>query len=271
MRWKRTLSGRRSGDLLPLKKGERKGKSVAAGGSNQRVTYTASIERIVDHPAATRSLMLRLPAGAGFRFTPGQFISIAIPLPHETRVRPYSLASSPEDDGPLEIVFNLVPGGAGSEYLFNRKAGDELNFTGPFGLFTLDRGPEIETIFAAEGTAIAPIRPMIRRALAQTSSTPLRLFHAATTREELLYAAEFEAAASRCTNFSFEPIVAEPPAAWSGRCGQLMEHVKGLFVDGDRRRDRAFYLCGVGKPVIDLRDLLRQAGYARRAVQYERW
>ncbi|HEV3112062.1 MAG TPA: FAD-dependent oxidoreductase [Candidatus Binataceae bacterium] len=244
---------------------------MAAGGTNQRVKYTATIERIVEHNEDTRSLLLSLPERTAFRFTPGQFISVAIPLSNETRVRPYTLASSPEDDGPLEIVFNLVPGGAGSEYLFRLKVGDRLNFTGPFGLFTLDRAPEVETIFAAEGTAIAPIRPMLRRALARPSPVALKLFHAAGTRSELLYSAEFEAAANRCANFTFEPILAQPPPAWSGRCGQLLEHIQGLFVDGDQGRDRAFYLCGVGKPVIDLRDLLRKAGYARRAVQYERW
>jgi ferredoxin-NADP reductase len=237
----------------------------------ERVTYTATIERIVDHAEDTRSLFLRLPAGTAFTFTPGQFISMAIPLPTETRVRPYTIASSPEDDGPLEIVFNLVPGGAGSEYLFRRQVGDQLNFTGPFGLFTLDRAPEVETVFAAEGTAIAPIRPMLRRALAQPSGGPLKLYHAAPTHRELLYSAEFEAAANRCANFIYEPILAQPPAGWTGRCGRLVEHIQALFVDGDHRRDRAFYLCGVGNGVIQLRDLLRKAGYARRAVQYERW
>jgi ferredoxin-NADP reductase len=244
---------------------------MAASGANQRIIYIATIDRIVEHAEDTRSLFLRLPAQTAFSFTPGQFISITIPLPDENRVRPYTLASSPEDDGPLEIVFNLVPGGAGSQYLFRRKVGDRLTFTGPFGLFTLDRPPEIETIFAAEGTAIAPIRPMIRRALAHPTSVPLKLFHAAPTRGELLYAAEFEAAAARCKNFSFEPIRAQPPAGWNGGCGQLYEHIQGFFVDADERRDRAFYLCGVGQGVIDLRDLLRKSGYARRAVQYERW
>ncbi len=238
---------------------------------NQRVTYTATIETIVEHSEDTRSLFLQLSAETRFSFTPGQFISIAIPLPNETRVRPYTLASSPEDGGPLEIVFNLVAGGAASEYLFRRRVGDRLSFTGPFGLFTLDRTPEIETIFAAEGTAIAPIRPMLRRALANAGSTPMRLFHAARTRRELLYAAEFEAAASRCPNFSFEPILAQPPAGWTGRSGDLREHIESIFVNGDDNRGRAFYLCGVGQGVIDLRDLLRKAGYPRRAVQYERW
>ncbi len=40
---------------------------------------------------------------------------------------------------------------------------------------------------------------------------------------------------------------------------------------GDSDRSRQFYLCGVGKGVITLRNLLRGAGYERRAVHYEQW
>jgi ferredoxin-NADP reductase len=244
---------------------------LATSAANQRVTYSARIERIVEHGAEVRSLFLRLPEDTPFSFMPGQFISLAIPLPNETRVRPYTLASNPEDNGPLEIVFNLVPGGAGSHYLFERKVGDHLTFTGPFGLFTFDRAPDVETIFAAEGTAIAPIRPMIKRALSQQSAAPLRLFYATHSRAEMLYAAEFEAAAKQFAHFSFEPIASHPPTGWNGRHGTLIEHLEALYVIADERRDRAFYLCGVGHSVIDQRDLLRKAGYARRAVQYERW
>jgi propane monooxygenase reductase component len=239
--------------------------------AGERVTYSARIERIVEHTEELRSLFLRLPEETRFGFTPGQFISVSIPLANEVRVRPYTLASSPEDDGPLEIVFNLVPGGAASHYLFAREVGDRIDFTGPFGLFTLDRAPDIETIFAAEGTAIAPIRPMLRRALAQPSAAPLTLFYAARSPREMLYVPEFEQAASRFPHFSFEPIPEAPPAGWPGLSGGLIDHLKRRFVDGDQRRDRGFYLCGVGQSVIDQRDLLRKAGYARRAVQYERW
>ena len=243
---------------------------MAVGIGGQRITYSATIERIVEHTADARSLFLRLPADTRFTFTPGQFISVSIPLPNETRVRPYTLACSPDDDGPLEIIFNLVPGGAGSEYLFRRRVGDRIQFTGPFGLFTLDRAPAVETIFAAEGTAIAPIRPMVRRALSRPGPA-LKLFHAAREEQELFYFGEFEAAAKRCANFTFEPILERAGAQWSGRRGRLFDRIRELFVDADQGRDRAFYICGIGRPVIELRDLLRQAGYARRAVQYERW
>jgi NAD(P)H-flavin reductase len=244
---------------------------VAVSGTNERVTYLATIERIVEHNTDTRSLFLRLPQDTLFRFTPGQFISVAIPLSNETRIRPYTIASSPEDEGPLEIVFNLVTGGAGSEYLFRRGIGDQLGFTGPFGLFTLERPPEVETIFAAIETAVAPIRPMLRRALAASGSAPMKLFYAAPDRKRLLYTQEFEAAAKVHSNFTFEPVLEQQSVGSAGHNSRLFDRMQSLFVHGDQRRERAFYLCGVGQPVLDLRDLLRQAGYARRAVQYERW
>src|ERR1700687_2254668 len=101
----------------------------------QRPVLRARVERIYDHCADTRSLFLRMTAGALPRFLPGMFISIAIPLAGDPRVRPYTIASSPEDGEPFEICFNRVRGGAGAAWLFDRVAGDELNFTGPFGAF----------------------------------------------------------------------------------------------------------------------------------------
>jgi phenol hydroxylase P5 protein len=244
----------------------------AGGGSTRRAAYTARIERIFDHTADTRSLFLRIADSAGFNFIPGQFISIVLPLGDGVRVRPYSIASSPEDGQPLEICLNLVPGGAGSRYLFSLGIGDRLSFTGPFGRFTLDRAPDVETVFIAESTAIAPIRPMLRRALADRHHPPLSLHHAAPTEEGLLYRREFEESVAGDSRFSFEPILIDPPPpGWTGPRGRLIDHVERLYVKGDNDRSRRFYICGVGQPVFDLRDLLRGAGYERRAVQYERW
>src|ERR1700676_1173548 len=148
----------------------------------QRPALSARVERIYDHCADTRSLFLKMTAGALPRFLPGMFISIAIPLADDPRVRPYTIASSPENGEPFEICFNRVPGGAGATWLFDRVAGDELNFTGPFGAFTLERAPAAEAILIAEGTAIAPIRPILRRAIAGAPTHPIRLLYAADRR-----------------------------------------------------------------------------------------
>ena len=205
------------------------------------------------------------------RCLPGMFISIAIPLADETRIRPYTIASTPEDGEPFEICFNRVPNGPGASWLFERRVDDELNFTGPFGAFTLERAPNSETVFIADGTAIAPIRPMIRRAIATASPTQsLRLLYAADHAEHLLYSAEFEALGASHRNFIYESMIAggDDPA---GLYSRLLDEVRRRWVEAEGDRSRHFYLCGVGKGVIALRDLLRGAGYDRRAVRYEQW
>jgi ferredoxin-NADP reductase len=238
-----------------------------AQGARARQVYRARIERIFDHCSDTRSLFLRMLDGTSFRFVPGQFISISIPLPNETRVRPYTIASSPEDGQPLEICFNLVPDGEGVRYLFARRVGDDLSFTGPFGAFTIERVPSAEVVFIAEDTAIAPIRPMLRRALADPSHTKLHLLYAADSTEHLLYRHEIERWARDDSRFTFETLVASAGDLHS----RLHEEVERRWVKTDADRTRHFYVCGIGKGVLALRDLLRGAGYERRAVHYEQW
>jgi ferredoxin-NADP reductase len=216
---------------------------------------TGRVESLVDHGADTRSLFLRLDAPLAFR--PGQFISCLLPLDGETN-RPYSIASAPEEPERLELLFNLVPGGRGSRYLFDLRPGAELRFTGPWGTFVCDQAPDAEVVFIAEGAVIAPIRPMLHRALATGRDHGVRLLHAT---DHPLYAAELAMAAGRDRRLSVDRI---PRAT-------LETEVRRRWVDADADRSRHFFVCGIGPIVPRLRDLLRGAGYERRAVQYEKW
>ena len=235
--------------------------------SSKRTTLNARVEKVFDHASDTRSLFLSLTSGKHLRFVPGQFISVTIPLGDETRSRPYSIASDPEDRGPFEICFNRVEGGRGVNWLFERSIGDTIDFSGPFGTFTIDRAPEAELGFIAEGTAIAPIRPMLKRALALSSTQEIHLIYAAPDREHILYAAELDKIAKTAPNFSYEPVIAPAEKIYD----RLFELAQARWVTGDADRTRHLYICGVGKGVIRLRDLLRGAGYERRAVHYEQW
>ena len=220
--------------------------------------HEARLERIVDHGADTRSLFLRL--GAPLAFRPGQFVSCLLAVDGGI-IRPYSIASDPEEAERLELLLNLVPGGPGSHYLFGLAPGAPVRFTGPWGTFVLDRAPAAEAVFIAEGSGIAPIRPMLRRALASGPTHPLRLLYATASAEHVVYRAELEAMARTDPAFHFERV---PAAA-------LEADVQRRYVDADADRSRRFFICGVGGIVPALRDLLRRSGYERRAVQYEKW
>ena len=210
------------------------------------------LESLVDHSPRTRSLFIRLPPGEGLTFRPGQFVSCPLPI----GIRPYSIASDPEQPELLELCLDRVPGGAGSAHLFDLAPGATLRFTGPWGTFTLDRAPAAETVFLADETGLAPIRPMLHRALA-TATHPVQLLHAGAP----LWRAELERLAVDHPRFAFTPLPAGTLADAAGR----------RFVAADADRTRHFFVCGVGPLVPQLRDLLRRSGYERRAVQYEKW
>src|SRR5258707_6545667 len=233
----------------------------------KRSTLNARVERIFDHAPDMRSLFLSLTSGKHLRFVPGQFISITIPLGDETRSRPYSIASDPEDRGPFEICFNRVKGGRGVEWLFERRVGDSIDFSGPFGTFTLQGAQEAETAFIAEGTAIAPIRPMLKQAVAASPSARIHLIYAAPDREHILYAAELDGLVRTAPNFSYEPVIVPANQIYD----RLLEMAQARWITADADRTRHFYICGVGKGAIRLRDLLRGDSSERRAVHYEQW
>ncbi|MGE0680821.1 MAG: ferredoxin--NADP reductase [Candidatus Binatia bacterium] len=246
--------------------------SPAKGGDrSSRTAYEAVVECVLEHNKDTRSLFLRLPAEQSLVFTPGQFLSLLLPISEQIRTRAYSIASDPEDGNLLEICFNLVPGGLGSQYLFECKRGEVLRFTGPWGTFVFGQPPQEECVFIADGVGIAPIRPMVKRALSLETGRPIRLLYSARRKEDFLYWAELQTLERHYPQFSFEPLLFEPPAQWRGLAGALVETVERKYICADDERIRHFYICGVGGQVTAIRDLLRQAGYLRRAVQYEKW
>jgi ferredoxin-NADP reductase len=219
------------------------------------VEQEGRVARVVEHTPDTRSLFLRAPR-LGHR--PGQFVSCLLSIDGETLIRPYSIASDPEDDD-LEICLDRVPGGRGSAWLLGLAPGATVRFTGPWGTFVLDRAPDAEAVFVADGTGIAPIRPMVRRALATATRHPVRLLHGADG--PALYGDEMARLARDHPSFRVETV---PRAT-------LADAVARRWVDADADRTRRFFVCGVGAIVPTLRDLLRGAGYERRAVQYEKW
>jgi ferredoxin-NADP reductase len=220
--------------------------------------HQGTVTRVVDHAPGVRSLHLAL--AAPLRHLPGQFISCALPSGEQTLTRAYTIASHPADPLAIEIVFNLVPGGLGSTSLFGLTIGDVVHFTGPWGTFTLDTQPDAETIFVADGICIAPIRPMLARACA-TGTHPIHLLYGTGPNAPLLYQAELRALADRHARFTWSAV----------DTARLEAEVSAAFVAADEDRRRHFFVCAIGDRLRRLRRLIRDAGYDRHALHFERW
>jgi len=219
------------------------------------VEHTARLERVLEHGPASRSLFLRL--ATPLHFLPGQFISCLLPVGDAVLTRPYSIASDPESPELLELVVDLVPDGPGSHHLFSLTPGAAIRYTGPWGTFTLEEAPSAETVFIADGSGIAPIRPMLHRALA-TAVRPVTLLHGRPEGAPLLFAAELSTPHPGYT-------------LYTPRSSELLAETERRYLAADTERGRQFYVCGVGAIVHTLRDRLRAGGYPRHAVRYEKW
>jgi ferredoxin-NADP reductase len=93
-------------------------------------------------------------------FQPGD--CCAIFNPHGVS-RPYSVSSG-IDEPHLRFVVRLIPGGAVSEWLATRSAGDEIELSAPFGWFRPGFGgePGDPSVLIATGTGIAPFLSALR-------------------------------------------------------------------------------------------------------------
>lgn len=89
----------------------------------------------------------------GMEFIPGDCVAI---YTDGDKSRPYSIASGSQEDA-LQFVIRMMDGGEVSPWLMDRKPGDSIRISPPFGWFRpgQDIG-EAPFIFLATGTGIAP-------------------------------------------------------------------------------------------------------------------
>ncbi len=109
-----------------------------------------------------RHLVVKLVEPASIKFFPGQYVDFAVPGTDETRS--FSMANiSTLENGQLEFVIKVYPEGLFSNFLDTRvAAGDRLDVTGPFGVFTLRDNPGADLVFVGGGAGMAPILALLR-------------------------------------------------------------------------------------------------------------
>ncbi len=199
-----------------------------------------------------------------FRFTPGQFVSIKEEVAGKEVTRAYSIASPP-DGNRFALCLNRVPEGLVSPRLFALEPGEHVEVQEPLGYFTL-RHPERPAVFVATGTGIAPFRSILLAAL--PGSAPITLLFGARHVHGLLYREEFESLARRHAHFRFIPTVTRPDEAWQGGAGRVQAHLDEALAD---HAAPDVYICGLKEMVDDVRALLKQRGFDRRQIIYEKY
>ncbi|MBX3328917.1 MAG: hypothetical protein KF722_00835 [Nitrospira sp.] len=219
----------------------------------------AKVSRIRNLTHDVRELELTLYEPEGISFKAGQFISFDISkegYPYPV-TRPYSIASPSSISDRVLLLFNLVPGGPGSTYLFSLREGDPVRFKGPTGSFTLREDPTKRMLFVATGTGIAPFRSMILSQLERDGTQPLILFWGVRSERDLYYQDEFKDLADRYPQFSFVMTLSQPGPEWIGVRGRVSSLVQERVASV---QDLAVYLCGNGNMIKDVTASIQRKG-----------
>ena len=213
-----------------------------------------------------RHFVFGVPSVDQLHFKPGQFVSFTETLMGKKITRPYSIASQPRGNQ-FELCLNRVQEGIFSPYLFDLKPGDSVEMGAPLGFFVV-RNPAREAIFIATGTGIAPFRGMAPDYLSHPQAKQLTLLFGVRHENTIYYRDEFEDLAKRHPNFRFWPTLSRPDTTWTGRTGHIQIHLMEAIGD---RRDLDVYICGLKAMVDDVRAILKEMGFDRKQIIFEKY
>ena len=174
------------------------------------------------------------------------------------------MAAPRTPSGELTLIFDRVPDGVGSNYLYTLKPGDNTQLSGPYGNFTLPMSLDRELILIARYTGLVPIRCMLKHLYAQRQTATILLVTVAPAENELLFHQELITMAMTHPGFRYLPLV----AAGGGQQGVdlTLSMLRPLI---DNAPKVIPMLCGIKGFVRPLRSYFVEAGYDRKEVKTE--
>jgi propane monooxygenase reductase subunit len=220
--------------------------------------------------ALTHDIYRMVLSGPELTFKPGQYVDIKIPGTEE--VRSFSMANIPSDPpGELEFMIKVYPDGKFSSLLSSGslKEGDEVQVTGPYGVFTLRKNSDRPLLFIGGGAGMAPILALLRSLAERGESRPAVYYYGARGPRDLFHQDELAELEQRLPSFRFVPALSEcDEEDWSGE--------RGLITDVVVRSEPEIsevdaYLCGP-PPMVDAAiGLLVQNGVPESRVFYDKF
>jgi propane monooxygenase reductase subunit len=217
-----------------------------------------------------RHLVLKLIEPADVKFFPGQYVDIEVPGSGATRS--FSMANtSARDSGQLEFVIKVYPDGLFSHFLDTTlQVGDRLNLSGPFGVFTLREGDDVDLIFVGGGAGMAPILCLLRSMAERGIDRKATYYYGARQRRDLCFEQELRELEEKLPDFRYIPALSEaaPGDDWDGETGLITDVVKRLA--GNLAGAHA-YVCGPPPMVEAAQVMLAVAGVEEKRIYFDKF
>jgi ferredoxin-NADP reductase len=202
------------------------------------------------------------PSGAQFRYEPGQFLTLELPVPGGTVWKTYTISSSPSRPMTISVTVKAQTGSVGTRWMLDHlQPGMRVKAIGPAGIFILPRGEKKKYLFLSAGSGITPSLSMTTYLYDRGTDIDVVFVNCARRPQDIIARQRLEQMASRVPSIKLFFIVEEddPYRVWTGFRGQLNQLMIGLIA-GDYL-EREVYCCGP-EPFMDaVREMLIALGY----------
>lgn len=194
---------------------------------------------------------------------PGQHYEVRLTAPDGYRAqRSYSVASSPLDEGEVELTIERLADGEVSPYFHDvLTVGDEVELRGPFTSYFVWRG-ESPALLLGGGSGVVPLMAMLRHRRRAAPELPMRLLYSVRSPADVIYADELG-------NETLLTFTRSAPEDWSGHRGRIDEAL--IAQAGDGLADGIAFVCGSNGFVETGAQLLISAGFAPERIRTERF
>jgi propane monooxygenase reductase subunit len=225
-------------------------------------TVRTRVEAVEELTRDIRRLHLTVLDDEPFAFKPGQYVDIQIPGSDEHH-RSFSMANT--NAGELEFMIKLYEGGRFSGLLSDGaiKPGDELDVTGPYGVFTLRSSSPRRLLFIGGGAGMAPILSLLRSLQETGNEREATYYYGARTETDLFHLDVLSALPG-----TFVPALSEESNGWSGETGLITDVVDRL--EGDVSEVDA-YICGPPPMVEAAIALLEAKGVPEAHIYFDKF
>lgn len=192
---------------------------------------------------------------------PGQHYDVRLTAPDGYQAqRSYSIASSPLDEGQIELTIDRLDDGEVSPYFHDVVVeGDHVEVRGPFASYFVWRGEE-PVLLVGGGSGVVPLIAMLRHRRRTMPELPMRLVYSVRSAGDVIYADEL----GDDTLLTF---TREPPAGWQGHTGRI----DARLIDEASFASGPAFICGSNGFVEAASRLMTAAGVAPQRIRTERF
>jgi ferredoxin-NADP reductase len=204
----------------------------------------------------------------------GQHYDVRLTAPDGYQAqRSYSIASSPEQRGEIDLTVERLAEGEVSTYLHDVLiVGDQVELRGPIGgYFVWEASMGGPLLLVAGGSGIVPLMAMIRHRQTVGSQVPVRLLYSSKTYQDIIYRDELaQLVHSRSGVEVFHTLTRAQPAGWGGYDRRIDEQMLEEVI---RPFGAAFkaYICGPTALVEGVAISLIRLGTAPDQIRTERF